>query len=902
MVRQQAGQHFGSSPLAALSTRGRTWETLGIDWLSNHKAKIIYHEKVVRIPLLDGKVLGVLRERLKEKARHLMIVKAKEQKQEEMVVVRDFPKFLDHVINRDGIHVDTSKVEAVKNWEAPKTPSEGEEQERAFQTLKDKLCNAPVLAFLDRPKDFVVYYDASGLGLGCVLMQIGRLIAYASRQLKIYEKNYITYDLELGAVVFALKIWRHYLYRIKSIELFSDYDFEIHFHPGKANVVADALSRKERIKPKRVRAVNMTLHSNIKDRILVAQKEASDEHKKCNEGVMRTLIMDEAQKLKYYVYSGPDKMYYDLRDMYWWPGIKKDIAVYDYKMDRLARLYLNEIVSRHDKRRKPLEFSVGEFVLFKVSPWKGVVHFGKKGKLAPRFVEPFEITKQIGLVAYRLRLPEELNVDVKLNFVEEPVEILEREFKKLKQSRIAIVKVWWNLKCGPEFMWEREDQMRLNLHDDLELTTAKEVIENGNAPPITKVVEGVETIIAPITAEEKAQKSQLAVLASIKDAKRSLLHELTKRLEGMLLLKRLKSNLLKQQLVKILVALAQREVKGTSSSNTNTQNVAFVSSNTTGSTNGAVNTAHGATTVSTQTTTINSTTIDNLSNAVICAYFASQPNSPQLDNEDLQQIHPNDLKKMDLRWQMAMLTMRGSKEPKNGNRKTTRRVVLVETTTSNALISCDGAGYDWSDQAEEGPTNFALMAYTSTCSNSDASTDSNCSSSYLENVKILKEQNEQLLNDLRISKLHAIAYKTGLESVEARLLVYKKNKSVYEEDIKIVDKCKTGLGYNAVPPPYIGDFMPPKSDLSFFGLEEFVNEPIVSEPIVEKPVVETSEAKASTDKPKAVKKNNGAPIIEDWVSDSEEEDMPQAKIQKKTVKLSFAKIELVKSKEQVKNS
>ncbi|GKC04088.1 putative reverse transcriptase domain-containing protein, partial [Tanacetum coccineum] len=142
-----------------------------------------------------------------------------------------------------------------------------------------------------------------------------------------------------------------------------------------------------------------------------------------------------------------------------------------------------------DKRRKPLEFSVGDYVLLKVSPWKGVVRFGKKGKLAPRFVGPFEIIEKVGLVAYRLDLPEELNgvhdtfhvsnlkkcladptlqvpldeirVDAKLNFVEEPVEILEREFKKLKRSRIAIVKVRWNSKRGPEFTWEREDQMKL---------------------------------------------------------------------------------------------------------------------------------------------------------------------------------------------------------------------------------------------------------------------------------------------------------------------------------------------------------------------------------------------------------------------------------------------------------
>ncbi|GJY19315.1 uncharacterized mitochondrial protein-like protein [Tanacetum coccineum] len=211
----------------------------------------------------------------------------------------------------------------------------------------------------------------------------------------------------------------------------------------------------------------------------------------------------------------------------------------------------------------------------------------------------------------------------------------------------------------------------------------------------------------------------------------------------------------------------------------------------------------------------------------------------------------------------------------NRNRENTKSVVPVETTTSNALILCDGLGsYDWSDQAEEGPTNFALMAYFSTSSNSEVSTDSNCSSSCLENVKILKEQNEQLLKDLRTSKLNAITYKTGLESVKARLLVYKKNKSVYEEDIKVLK------WYNVVPPPYTGNFMPPKPDLSFSGLEEFVNKPIVSEPTVKKPVVKTSEAKASADKSNVVRKNNGAPIIEDWVSDSKEEDVHQDKIKK----------------------
>nr|GEW33030.1 hypothetical protein [Tanacetum cinerariifolium] len=428
-------------------------------------------------------------------------------------------QFLRHMINGNGIHVDPSKIEAVKNWKVSRTPSEksntygwGKEQENAFQTLKDKLCNAPVLALPDRSKDFVVYCDASGLGLGCVLMQRGKVIAYASRQLKIHEKNYTTHNLELGAVVLALKIWRHYLYGIKSvrrwIELFIDYDYEIRYHLGKANVVADALSLDEMIKLRNDGALYYL------DRIWVPLK-----------GDVKTLIINEAYKSKYSVHTRADKMYYNLRDRYWWSGMKKDIAVYeeiaidfvtklprtssghdtiwvivdrltksdyflpmreDYKMERLARgirtrldmstayhplidgqsertiqtlkdmlrayildfggswdvyLPLAEIregqligpelvqettkkilqikdrikVARDcqksyvDKRRKPLEFSVGDYVLLKVSPWKDVVLLKKKGKLTPRFVGPFEIIEKVGPMAYRLDFPDELN-------------------------------------------------------------------------------------------------------------------------------------------------------------------------------------------------------------------------------------------------------------------------------------------------------------------------------------------------------------------------------------------------------------------------------------------------------------------------------------------------------------
>ncbi|GKE66125.1 putative reverse transcriptase domain-containing protein, partial [Tanacetum coccineum] len=186
--------------------------------------------------------------------------------------------FLGHVVIQSGIHVDPSKIEAVNNWKAPATPSEknqnyewGKKEEEAFQTLKNNLCDAPILSLPDGIEDFVVYCDASNQGLGCVLMQRGKVITYASRQLKIHKKNYTTHDLELRAVVFALKTWRHYL---RWIELFSDYECESRYHPGKANVVADALSKKERVKPRCVRAMVMTIQFGVKDMILAAQSEA----------------------------------------------------------------------------------------------------------------------------------------------------------------------------------------------------------------------------------------------------------------------------------------------------------------------------------------------------------------------------------------------------------------------------------------------------------------------------------------------------------------------------------------------------------------------------------------------------------------------------------------------------
>nr|GEY64387.1 putative reverse transcriptase domain-containing protein [Tanacetum cinerariifolium] len=212
-----------------------------------------------------------------------------------------------------GLHVDPAKIKAVKNWASSTTPTKdkkfvlGKDQEMTFQILKQKLCKAPMLALPEGNDDFVVYCDASIQGLRVVLMRREKVIAYASRQLKPHEKNYTTHDLKLGAVVFALKIWRHYLYDTKCImltdykslqhvlnqkelnmrqrrwlELLANYDCEIRYHPGKANVVVDVLSPKRiikshQVKPLRVRSLIMTIHSNLPYQILEAQTEALKE-------------------------------------------------------------------------------------------------------------------------------------------------------------------------------------------------------------------------------------------------------------------------------------------------------------------------------------------------------------------------------------------------------------------------------------------------------------------------------------------------------------------------------------------------------------------------------------------------------------------------------------------------
>nr|GEY47049.1 putative reverse transcriptase domain-containing protein [Tanacetum cinerariifolium] len=388
-------------------------------------------------------------------------------------------QFLGHVIDSKGVHIDPAKIEAIKDWESPKTPTKirqflglagyyrrfiegfskiarpmtkltqknvkfdwGEKAEVAFQFLKQKLCSVPILALPEGSENFVVY-----------------------------EKNYTTHDLELGAVVFALKMWRHYLY-----ELLSDYDCEIRYHPGKANVVADALGQKERSKPLRVRALVMTIVGlNLPKKILNAQSEARKEENFINEdlqGMINKLEPRADGKIATYVskcltcakvkieYQKPSGLLVQPEIPQWkWENITMDFVtklpktaggqdtiwaeVGDRQLtgpkiihettEKIIQIK-SRIQAARDReksyanvRQKPLEFQVGDNVMLKLSRVHSTFHVSKLKKCMAD--EPLAIPL------------DEIQVDDKLNFIEEPIEIIDREVKRLKQSRILIVKV-----------------------------------------------------------------------------------------------------------------------------------------------------------------------------------------------------------------------------------------------------------------------------------------------------------------------------------------------------------------------------------------------------------------------------------------------------------------------------
>nr|GEV11696.1 putative reverse transcriptase domain-containing protein [Tanacetum cinerariifolium] len=390
-------------------------------------------------------------------------------------------KFLGHVIDSESIHVDPAKIESVKDWASPKTPTEihqflslasyyrrfiegflkiarpmkkltqksmkfdwGEKAEAAFQLLKQKLCSAPVLALPEGSENFVVYCDASHKGLGAVLIQMEKVISYASLQLIVHEKNYTTHDLELGAVVFALKMWMHYLYGTKCVmftdhkslqhileqkelnmrqrrwlELLSDYDCEIRYHPKKE--IATCVS-------------------------------------KC--------LMCAKVKAEY----------------------QKPSGLLDDLMDKLTRQYLKKVVSRH---RVPVSIISDQDGIFTSHFWKSLhkalgTRLDMSTTYHPQTDGQIERTIQTLKDMLRARVLDfEKGWDKHLSLVEflynnsyhtsikvapfealygQPVEIMDREVKRQKQSRIPIVKVCWNSRIGPKFTWEREDQMQKKYH------------------------------------------------------------------------------------------------------------------------------------------------------------------------------------------------------------------------------------------------------------------------------------------------------------------------------------------------------------------------------------------------------------------------------------------------------
>ncbi|GJY24412.1 putative reverse transcriptase domain-containing protein [Tanacetum coccineum] len=542
---------------------------VGMDWLSQHKAVIVCHEKVVEIPVEDGRILRVHGERTVGIAKVLKSVKKDEPKLGDIPIVRDFedvfPEDLSGLPPQRQVEFRIDLVPgATPIAKSPYrlAPSEMQELSGQLQELQDKGFIRPSHSPWGAPVLFVKKKDGS-LRMCIDYRELNKLTVKNRYPLpriddlfdQLQGSCYFSkIDLRSGAVVFALKTWRHYLYGTKSViytdhkysklfcykrrlntasrgdevELFSDYECEIRYHPGKANVVADALSRKERLKPRRVRAMAMTVQAGMREKIQVAQSEALKQENIFMEnciGLMRDNLLTyvskclKCSKVKA-EHQRPSGLLQQPEIPEWkWDKITMDFITKfpreDYSTEKLAKIYIDEdsretwsscrlflvregknltsvagrtvqksfsrdvylplaefsynnsyhssigcapfealygrkcrspilwaeigessligpelvqettdkVVlikeklkaardrqkSYADNRRKPLEFEVGDRVMLKVSPWKGVIRFGKKGKLAPRYVGPFEILERIGPVAYRLRLPEELS-------------------------------------------------------------------------------------------------------------------------------------------------------------------------------------------------------------------------------------------------------------------------------------------------------------------------------------------------------------------------------------------------------------------------------------------------------------------------------------------------------------